>query len=105
METNLLVASHIIPWSDNVTTRLDPSNGLCLFSLYDSLFDRGYFTVSCDLRIVSDYTGPSLELGKILDKIRNSHITSPVKSPIKKEYLEYHQDVIFQSYTKQNKSD
>jgi putative restriction endonuclease len=32
-----LVASHILPWSKSVDERLNPENGICLSSLYESL--------------------------------------------------------------------
>lgn len=48
----LLIASHIIPWADNETTRLDPTNGLCLCSLHDKGFDRGLITVDTDYRVI-----------------------------------------------------
>lgn len=37
----LLVASHISPWADDVSNRLNPQNGLCLNALHDRAFDRG----------------------------------------------------------------
>lgn len=37
----LLVASHIIPWSNDENNRLNPANGICLNNLYDKAFDRG----------------------------------------------------------------
>ena len=37
----LLVASHIIPWAEDVANRLNPRNGLCLNALHDRAFDRG----------------------------------------------------------------
>jgi putative restriction endonuclease len=37
----LLVASHIIPWSVNEKERLNPANGICLSALYDAAFDKG----------------------------------------------------------------
>ncbi|HEY3966528.1 MAG TPA: HNH endonuclease [Planctomycetaceae bacterium] len=37
----LLVASHIIPWAEDVPNRLNPRNGLCLNALHDRAFDRG----------------------------------------------------------------
>ena len=42
----LLVASHIKPWSscENGTERWDENNGLCLCSLHDALFDKGLIT-------------------------------------------------------------
>ena len=37
----LLVASHVIPWSDNEEERMNPKNCICLSSLYDKAFDQG----------------------------------------------------------------
>ena len=84
-ETDLLVASHIVPWADNISTRLDPANGLSLFSLYDTLFDQGYFTLSNSLH----------ELKKILDGVENQKISSPINKSINLRYIEYHRDVVF----------
>ena len=36
----LLVASHIVPWSEDPKNRLNPRNGLCLNALHDRAFDR-----------------------------------------------------------------
>ena len=44
----LLVASHIVPWSQDTGNRLNPMNGLCLNSLHDKAFDRGLLTVDAD---------------------------------------------------------
>jgi hypothetical protein len=48
----LLVASHIIPWSADESRRADPTNGLCLNALYDRAFDRGLITFDEDFRMV-----------------------------------------------------
>lgn len=48
----LLIASHIIPWSDDESRRADPTNGLCLNTLYDRAFDRGLITFDEDFRMV-----------------------------------------------------
>ncbi|WP_009965987.1 HNH endonuclease [Verrucomicrobium spinosum] len=48
----LLVASHILPWSDSVEARLDHRNGLCLNRLHDAAFDQGLITLDEDLRVV-----------------------------------------------------
>jgi putative restriction endonuclease len=45
----LLVASHIIPWSIDKTLRMNPQNGICLCALHDRAFDKGI------LRIAPDY--------------------------------------------------
>lgn len=48
----LLRASHIIPWAVDASSRLDPTNGLCLNSLYDAAFDRGLLTLDESHRVV-----------------------------------------------------
>lgn len=40
----LLIASHIIPWSQDESRRADPTNGLCLNVLYDKAFDSHLIT-------------------------------------------------------------
>lgn len=57
----LLVASHIIPWSADESRRADPRNGLCLNVLADKAFDRGLITLDDDLAVVLvGGLGPSL---------------------------------------------
>ncbi len=48
----LLIASHIIPWSDDESNRLNPTNGLCLCSLHDKGFDRGLLTISTEYTVM-----------------------------------------------------
>lgn len=47
----LLVASHIIPWSMDERNRLNPRNGLLLSSLHDKAYDVGLITVMPDFTI------------------------------------------------------
>lgn len=58
-DPRLLVASHIVPWSEDAKNRLNPRNGLCLSSLYDRAFDIGLITFSEDLRLM---ISPELEV-------------------------------------------
>lgn len=51
-ETQLLVASHIVPWSKDKANRLNPRNGLCLSALHDKAFDRGLITLSDDFAVI-----------------------------------------------------
>jgi hypothetical protein len=44
-EPRLLIASHIVPWAEDPSHRLNPRNGLCLSPLYDRAFDQGLITV------------------------------------------------------------
>jgi putative restriction endonuclease len=47
---SLLVASHIIPWSEDIKNRMNPRNGLCLNALHDRAFDR------CMMWVEEDHT-------------------------------------------------
>jgi putative restriction endonuclease len=47
----LIVASHILPWSKDEGNRLNPKNGLALNTLHDKAFDCGLLTVTEDLKI------------------------------------------------------
>jgi putative restriction endonuclease len=49
--TELLVASHIAPWSQDEHNRLSPQNGLALNTLHDKAFDRHLITITDDLKI------------------------------------------------------
>jgi putative restriction endonuclease len=51
-EPQLLVASHISPWSSDVKNRLNPSNGLCLNMLYDKAFDKHLISFDNDLKLM-----------------------------------------------------
>lgn len=46
-----LIASHIVPWSTDMDHRADPTNGLCLSSTFDRLFDAGLVTITDDLLV------------------------------------------------------
>lgn len=48
----LNIASHIIPWAEDETKRLDPRNGLCLSATYDAAFDRNLISLDDDYRII-----------------------------------------------------
>jgi putative restriction endonuclease len=48
----LLVASHIIPWSEDVSRRADPTNGIALNGLYDKAFDRHLISFDEDFRLI-----------------------------------------------------
>lgn len=48
----LLIASHIIPWSENKNERLNPENGICLSSLYDRAFDQGLISFDKSAKVI-----------------------------------------------------
>jgi putative restriction endonuclease len=95
-ETNLLRASHIVPWSHRVDSRLDPSNGLCLSVAYDHLFDQGFigFTESLKVIITPQHKRFSAPLQSILKDIDAKQASLPKLRPINTEYLCYHREKI-----------
>ena len=67
----LLIASHILPWSEDTTNRLNPTNGLLLNSLHDKAFENGLFVVT------EDYTikiAPKLNEYRHLESISSNFI-------------------------------
>jgi putative restriction endonuclease len=47
---NLLVASHILKWSENKEHRLNPTNGICLCNIHDRAFELGYIGIITSVR-------------------------------------------------------
>lgn len=47
----LVIASHIVPWSEDTGNRLNPQNGLCLSALHDRAYDQGLITVMPDFMV------------------------------------------------------
>lgn len=95
-ESELIVASHIIPWSKKIETRLDPANGLCLYSSCDKLFDEGYisFTNNLEVIITPKLKRYSSSLQNVLNSLEGKVAVKPTKWNIKNEYLEYHRDIV-----------
>jgi putative restriction endonuclease len=50
-DERLLIASHIVPWSEDTHNRLNPQNGLCLSALHDRAYDQGLITVLPDYTV------------------------------------------------------
>lgn len=48
----LLIASHILPWSSNEAERLNVRNGICLNRLHDAAFDQGLIGFDESLRLI-----------------------------------------------------
>lgn len=99
--TKLLIASHIKPWadSDEKTERTNPSNGLCLNSLHDRAFDNGLITLDKSYHIIisSVMKNSAMDM-KTRDwfmSYENKQIFLPDKFLPGKEFIEYHNDVIF----------
>lgn len=97
--SDLLVASHILPWSKNAEERLNPENGICLSSLYDRAYDKGYIGINEKFEIllskdIKKRTKESYH-EKYFAFLSGSKITLPQKYHPKKDFLQFHLDVIF----------
>jgi len=97
----MLLASHIIPWKDDVSRRADPTNGLCLNALYDHAFDRGFITFDEDFRMV---VSTLLKKGEIPEfqlinfvKVEGSKLHLPHRFCPDSSALEKHRSEIFKS--------
>jgi putative restriction endonuclease len=95
----LLIASHIIPWSQNEQERLNPENGICFSALYDKAFDKGLIGISEDYQILISTEIKSQEnkayYPEIFGKLNGSKLQLPQKYLPRKEFLEFHLDTIF----------
>jgi putative restriction endonuclease len=96
-ETDLLIASHIVPWSKDEANRLRPSNGLCLNALHDRAFDKGLITVSAEdyTILISSLLMKKGGLKSIADNFTNYKglmIRLPDKAMPSKEQLKKHND-------------
>lgn len=100
--SNLLIASHIKPWkvSDEQTERTNPSNGLCLNSLHDKAFDSGLITIDKNYSVIisKEFKDAEMDLETKLWFLsyEKKQIMLPDKFLPGKNFIEYHNDVIFQ---------
>ncbi len=97
--SELLVASHIVPWSKDIQNRTNPHNGLCLNSIHDKAFDKGFITITPDLKVrVSGCLDQYSKNGAVIDfilKYNNQSIIKPDRFMPAKEFLDYHNNNIF----------
>lgn len=94
----LLIASHIVPWSKKKEARMNPRNGLCLNTLHDKAFDRGLMTVNFDFVIKVSSQIKTLEnkaVKEFLIKYDGQKIYTPERFVPEKKFLQYHNEHIF----------
>lgn len=97
---DFLVASHIKPWSKDIENRTNPHNGLCLNSIHDKAFDKGFITVTPDYKILvskyfDDYSD-DLAVYDFFKRYQNQPIILPDRFLPSKEFLDFHFHEIFQ---------
>lgn len=78
-----LVASHVVPWSEDPMIRLDPGNGICLSTFVDRAFDAGFLEITPEGRTkvrwqnVDDDTA----LRTALERIDDVELARPTVAP------------------------
>ena len=96
---SLLVASHIVPWRDNLAHGLNPRNGLALSVLHDKAFDTGIITVQDDLTVLVS-SNPEWQDDEFFASSVAAYAGQPICRPEKfapdPEFLAYHREHIFQ---------
>lgn len=97
----LLVASHIIPWSTDEARRADPTNGLCLCVFHDKAFDKGLFCLDESLRIklskrVHRSQASVLVKSGLID-LENHSLILPQRFAPDPDCLAFHRQNIFQA--------
>lgn len=97
----LLNASHIIPWSADVSRRADPRNGIALHALYDRAFDRGYLSFDETLCVILSpalriENPPPLHVTTLLD-LEGRPLTTPNRAPPDPQALAWHRERVFRA--------
>lgn len=90
--TELLIASHIVPWSRDTQNRMNPMNGVCLNALHDRAFDKGLITINKDYKVV---VSKSIK-HELLRKYDNAPIHLPGRFHPGQNFLDFHRKEIFQ---------
>lgn len=95
-QPQLLSASHIIPWSKNKSTRLNPQNGILLNVLHDRAFDRGLITFDDDYTMI---VSKHLKLNSMAKKFFEvSALLPPEKFAPDPIFLKYHREHEFEKF-------
>ncbi|HRJ29371.1 MAG TPA: HNH endonuclease [Cyclobacteriaceae bacterium] len=93
-QPELLIASHIKPWSQDTTNRLNPKNGLLLNALHDKAFDKGFITITEEYKIKVSSILLKKESTKSIKQnfiqFHNKQIFLPKKFMPDPEFLKYH---------------
>jgi putative restriction endonuclease len=96
----LLVASHILPWSKFPAERLNPENGLCLSRTHDGAFDAGLIAFDDQRRMLMSRRIkkwlPQKAVQENFENYVGTALTIPEDAiPPRPEFLQFHRENIF----------
>ncbi len=103
----LLVASHIKPWSKDKNERLNPANGISLSGTFDKAFDNGLITIDANYKVIFStylkiYSDKQFYKEHFQD-YEGKEITQPRKVALGLDFLKYHNDIVFERKNKLTK--
>lgn len=93
-----LRASHIVPWKEDKTNRLNPENGLLLSATYDAAFDKHLISFDEDYRMIVSkgikeyYTNEITR--EYFEKFEGKTIALPVKYLPNQMFLSKHRECL-----------
>lgn len=96
----LLIASHIVPWSKDKDNRLNPQNGLCLNNLHDKAFDKGLITFDTSFKVVLSSqikNNNNNAIKQYFQNLEGKTLMLPKRFIPDVKFLEYHNKNVFQS--------
>ena len=95
----LLIASHILPWSRFPEHRVNPSNGLCLSAHFDKAFDHGLISFDSSLGLMlSDHLKtylPNDALAREFIALEGIRLRPPEKFSPNMDFIKIHRENIF----------
>lgn len=93
---DFLVASHIIPWSENYEQRTNPRNGICLSSLLDKAFDTGFITLDEQFRVcIAHQVKQDPSLWAYLKHYKGQRLQVPKSYQPDQSFLAWHRQHVF----------
>lgn len=93
---DFLVASHIIPWAVDWDNRKNPFNGICLSSLLDTAFDKGYITIDQHYKVaIASKVKDDIALFGYLKQYQGKKLDVPKQYQPKQDFLKWHRENIF----------
>ena len=94
----LLIASHIVPWREDPSNRVNPKNGLLLSALHDRAFDAGFMTVDENFKVRVSQSIPE-SIDPYYSRSIGIHEGQPIRLPNKfipdEKFLDYHRAHVF----------
>lgn len=93
---DFLIAAHIVPWSQDQSIRLDPSNGICLSLLVDRAFENGHLLIDDDftIRIDLNRIGNDSELRAQLAPFNGRKLKLPIRDAPQSKYLARRRELV-----------